>query len=607
MPVRMGARIVLALAATLCATPLCTSASAQVVAPPRCVLTIHSGAVDFPSNPILDAGIREGLSRSDLPIDYFVEYFQPDLFPGEAASLAFSDYIRRKYQGRRIDVVIAITDSALRFVLEHRDWLFPDASVVFMGIGGPDEITSRGGGITGIKIGNAYAETLRLALELHPSTTRVFVVAKSAEVSVDAVQNELRDFTPAVNLTYLNEPTIPALIAAIKAVPRGSLILYIWHLQLEPGHVVYPDKVAPLVAEAASVPVYCTSDLYMGSGVVGGVMRSTRATGVRMGEMALRILTGTSAQDIPTATAQVTPVLDWRQIRRWGISESRVPVGSIIMFREASAWERYKFYIVGAAALMLAQTALIAGLLVQMARRRHAEEQVRGSQVQLRRSYERIRDLGARLLNAQETERSRIARELHDDISQQMALLTIDLELLSRTDPTQAERQAGEALNRAQDVAKSVHDLSHRLHPAKLRLIGLVAALHALPHELSASDIDIVFTHDAVPPSLSPDLTLCLFRVVQEALQNAIKYSGARQVSVHLSGGSEGLALTIVDDGVGFDVDAAWGKGLGLISMGERLEAVGGTLEIHSKPGAGTRLEVRVPAHVVPSSETATA
>ena len=92
---------------------------------------------------------------------------------------------------------------------------------------------------------------------------------------------------------------------------------------------------------------------------------------------------------------------------------------------------------------------------------------------------------------------------------------------------------------------------------------------------------------------------MCLFRVVQEALQNALKYSKAHEVSVHLSGRPEGLSLTIVDDGVGFDVDAAWGKGLGLISMGERLEAIGGTLEIRSTPGAGTRLEVTVPIDVV--------
>jgi signal transduction histidine kinase len=149
-----------------------------------------------------------------------------------------------------------------------------------------------------------------------------------------------------------------------------------------------------------------------------------------------------------------------------------------------------------------------------------------------------------------------------------------------------------------------VHDLSHRLHPAKLRLIGLVAALHGLQHELPQSDIAVTFTHDTVPSTLPPDLTLCLFRIVQEALQNALKYSRAHRVSVHLSGGPDGLALTIVDDGVGFDVNAAWGKGLGLISMSERLEAIGGTLEIRSKPGTGTRLEVRAPLRVEPDAET---
>jgi signal transduction histidine kinase len=279
----------------------------------------------------------------------------------------------------------------------------------------------------------------------------------------------------------------------------------------------------------------------------------------------------------------------------------------LVRFREPSAWDRYKVYIVGAAALLLAQTVLIAGLLVQGARRRQAEEQVHASQAQLRTSYERIRDLGARLLDAQETERARIARELHDDVSQQMALLTIDLELLGNGDQFQPEKLAAEALNRAHDIARSVHDLSRRLHPAKLRLIGLISALQSLQRELSHSETAITFTHDGVPSALPPDLTLCLFRVVQEALQNALKYSRAREVSVHLTGGPKALTLTIADDGVGFDVEAAWGKGLGLVSMGERLEAVGGTFEIHSKPGAGTRLEVRVPAHVVLSSETASA
>ena len=175
--------------------------------------------------------------------------------------------------------------------------------------------------------------------------------------------------------------------------------------------------------------------------------------------------------------------------------------------------------------------------------------------------------------------------------------------LLSDAARGQANGLTEEALNRAHGIARSVHDLSHRLHPAKLRLIGLVSALHGLQRELSRSDFAVTFTHDTVPSALPPDLTLCLFRIVQEALQNAIKHSRA-----HPGGAFERQlgwpALTIVDDGVGFDVNAAWGKGLGLMSMVERLEAVGGTLEIRSKPGTGTRLEVRAPLRVEQDTKT---
>jgi signal transduction histidine kinase len=257
-------------------------------------------------------------------------------------------------------------------------------------------------------------------------------------------------------------------------------------------------------------------------------------------------------------------------------------------------WDRYRIYILVAGAAFVAQTILIAALLAQRAGRRQAEDEARRSQAALRRSYDRLRDLGARLLRAQETERSRIARELHDDISQQMALLEMDLELLAEAVDGQAVDLAGEVLNRANGIAKSVHDLSHRLHPEKLRLIGLPAALDGLQRELSLPGVDISVACDDVP-ALPPDLTLCLFRVVQEALHNALKHSHARYVSVSLTGVGEALALTVVDDGAGFNVDTEWGKGLGLISMVERVEAVGGTFRLQSSPGAGTRLEISVP------------
>jgi signal transduction histidine kinase len=151
------------------------------------------------------------------------------------------------------------------------------------------------------------------------------------------------------------------------------------------------------------------------------------------------------------------------------------------------------------------------------------------------------------------------------------------------------------AVGRVHGLARSLRVLSHQLHPAKLRLIGLVPALSSLQRELSRPDLAVMFTHQDVPNTLPDDVTLCLFRVVQEALQNAIKHSRARRVSVDLRGGPDGLHVTVADDGIGFDVHMTWGKGLGLVSMRERLDPLGGTLDVRSKPGNGTRLDISLP------------
>ena len=324
--------------------------------------------------------------------------------------------------------------------------------------------------------------------------------------------------------------------------------------------------------------------------------RDPRNRSSRRQKWRAKFSTVTRPQDIPIENAPVIPIVDWRQVQRWRISEARIPAGTRILLREPSIWDRYKIYILGSVALLLAQTALIGGLLVHRARRRAAEEQVRRSQAELRASCDRIRDLGVRLLTAQDAERSRIARELHDDICQRAAVLSIDLHQLGNFSRDQAAKGLiREASARAQGIVKSLHDLSHRLHPAKLQLVGLVAALSALQREVTGPDVSIAFSHEGVPAALPPALTLCLFRIAQEASQNAVRHGAAHNVSLHVSGGEHGINLTVVDDGGGFDVDAAWGKGLGLISMRERLEPFGGTLTIHSENGTGTRLEVAVP------------
>ena len=315
-------------------------------------------------------------------------------------------------------------------------------------------------------------------------------------------------------------------------------------------------------------------------------------------ELALHVLRGTPADDIPTSSPDLyVNHVDWRQLHRWDIGEERLPPGTVVRFRELSRWERYKVYILGLVALILAQSALIGGLSVQAVRRRRAEKQARDVQAQLSASCSRIRDLNGRLIGAQEAERSRIARELHDDVSQQLGLLAIDLQLLIAGAGHRPDLGgiAQSALVRTQGLVKSVHTLSHHLHPAKLHLLGLAGAIGSLQREFSASGMTVAFKHDNVPAVVPPDLALCVYRVVQEGITNAMKHSASHYVSVLLSGSQQELIVTIADDGVGFDENAVASKGIGLVSIRERLEVLGGTLTVRSRPGRGTWLKVSVP------------
>src|SRR5262245_10098514 len=205
-----------------------------------------------------------------------------------------------------------------------------------------------------------------------------------------------------------------------------------------------------------------------------------------------------------------------------------------------------------------------------------------------------------RLLQAQENEARRIARELHDDLGQGLALLTVRMDLLRQEPPAAADQLGAriqELLGQVKQLSSSVHDLSHQLHPSKLEQLGLVAAVGGLCRELTHSHgLKIEFAHDQMPAAIPPDVSACLYRIAQEGLRNAIKHSGAQQAEVALSATADAIVLRIVDHGSGFDLRQVQGKsGLGLISMRERVRHLGGEITIDSKRPGGTRLSVHVP------------
>src|SRR5205814_5678341 len=204
--------------------------------------------------------------------------------------------------------------------------------------------------------------------------------------------------------------------------------------------------------------------------------------------------------------------------------------------------------------------------------------------------------LSRRLLGEQEAERTRIARGLNYGIGQQLAILSMELDVTG-SDEQRADsaRRLSRALERVHGLSRSVRELSHGLHPTKLQLIGLVAALDELQRDFSQPHLSIAFSDRDVPTGMDHDIALCLFRLVQEILQNAVKHSDAGHVWIELVGGPPGVTLTIIDDGKGFDLDCVGSDGLGLITMRERVESVGGTLNILSTPGSGTRVRIVVP------------
>jgi PAS domain S-box-containing protein len=231
------------------------------------------------------------------------------------------------------------------------------------------------------------------------------------------------------------------------------------------------------------------------------------------------------------------------------------------------------------------------GSCIDVTERKHAEEA--------------LNSISRRLIEAQEQERTRIARELHDDFSQRMALVSIELDMLKKDIPG----LGGDALNRIDSLRKhtlemgsDLQALSHELHSSTLDHLGIVLAMRGLCQEFrDKQKLKIDFFSKDLPGLVSPEISLCLYRVLQEALHNAVKHSRASEFKVRLLGLPAEVRLTVSDDGVGFDVESIKkGRGLGLISMRERVKLVHGTFSIGSRVDEGTEINVRVPLRAAP-------
>ena len=808
--------------------------------PIRRVLIFYELGLSSPAVTALDQQIRSALENSPFQIELYREYLETTLFPDPATQQEFREWDIHKYRDRKPDLIIALGRSPLKFMVDVHAKAFTDVPMVF---GGTDEALAGypklDSDFTGVWERFDADKTLETALRLQPGTQQLFVVGGRSDFDIHLealVSEKLRPYENRLTISYLTDLDMPHLLQRLQHLPEHSLILYTHIGEDKAGtHFVGASQVDPILARIANAPIFSASDVDLGHGEVGGDLVNFNDEGQVIGSFAVRILNGEKPRDIPIVQGTNRYEFDWRALRRWGFKERNLPPGSLVLNRQPSAWDLYKWYIIGAVSLIALEAALILGLLWQRRRRRSAEtelsitndrlrmaiesgrfvgwdtdirtgqnywfgdlekmfgipsvsysteegeflrrvhpddrelvrraidsaresrrpytaefripldngtvcwvmasgkfyyasngvaERMLGLAIDItdrhrveqltRESEERFRlvantapvmiwmsgtdklctyfnepwldftgrsiaqelgngwtvgvhpddfktcidtyaesfnrreqfkmeyrlrrhdgeyrwivDIGVprfnpdgsfagyigscidvteqrlaheamsgmtrKLIEAQEQERARIARELHDDINQQLAMLAVELEQL-KENPSEVESRAEELRKQTSEISNGVQALSHDLHSSQLEYLGVVAGMKSWCKEFAGRQkMEIDCRHD-VRSTLPPDIGLCLFRVLQEALHNAVKHSGVNRIEVQLREQSGEIHLIVSDSGRGFDMEAIkQGRGLGLISMRERVRLVNGMIDIESKPMGGTIVHARVP------------
>jgi signal transduction histidine kinase len=569
------------------------------------VLLLQFGVADGLENQqrrtAIEAALRANTNRG---VEIYPEILRAERLEVGDATKGLVEYIRTTFRGRKIDLVVADHGLSMDFALQHRAELFPEAPLVVATYLHIDPaLRAAGAGLAGVERMARPAATAQLALHLHPEIRRFLLVlsAPSAPLTAgvrSATISGMQRAVPGTEVRFIEARTTTQLVEQVRAAPDDSVILFVEYFGDDNDNLLRESPFAEgLVAREARVPVYGSNGRHIGSGVVGGVICDQQLLGTRVGTMASAILNGASPDSIPVEAATCGPVMDQRAMLRWHIDPSRLPPDAQLRYATPTLWQQYRWLLIGSIAFLLLQAALIVGLLVQRTRRRLAEDVAIARESALRQSYVETRHLAGRLVSAQEEERTRIARELHDDIGQRMASLCIGLSRAKRAVLDDAGDEFGRLRDQAMGLSADLRRLSHDLHPGTLEHVGLATTLRARVDEVSAESGIGVHLHVSAdwPSRLSGDAALCFYRVAQEALRNVTRHAHAQTASVTLVVDGDMLVMRIVDDGRGFEAGARESQGLGIASMTERVRMLGGHLELRSASGGGTVLTVSLP------------
>lgn len=574
---------------------------------PGILFLVHDDP-DRPYATDVVAGFRETLqSRPNFAAPLYIEYFDQIRFGDRPTyTQEFVAWLHQKYRDRPIGVIVVVQQRQLQLAAQAPDNPWNDVPVVYGSLGALGvDISKTHPTATGVVMENHFPQTLSTIKALLPETRRIAIVrgaAASERARDDWWVPQIRE--AGFDVLDLSGLEFDALLPRVASLPQDTVPLVI-SLQRDPsGRTFRYSQGTAVIAQRANRPLFTLLGDNLPNGLIGGPSPDVVLGGRVLAEHALDRLAGRArATEVIPAPRHVRMQFDARELARWGIPESRLPAGSVVRHRQPSLWRDYRGTVALAVAIGATQMLLIAVVLAQ-------RQQRAATQAALEASYADLQRLAQQLVTSQEQERTRVARELHDDIGQRVASLSIALSRVKR----EAEQESVPLVStlsaiqeQASSLSTDVRRLSHELHPSLLKELGLVEALRA--------HLDVFMVDNNLPGRLSlttawhqqdPTVELCLYRVVQEALRNVVQHARATRVDVVLSQVDD-VQLEVRDDGIGFEHAKVGRGGLGLISLGERVRNLGGHLEVGSTPDQGTTLRVRLARRDRPGGDTLSA
>jgi len=586
----------------------------------RSVLVLEQSSAGLPFNTALASAIRSTINAgSKSPISFYSEHLDANRFFGPEYENEFVQFLKAKYRERHIDVVIVVGVSALDFIARRREQLWPSVPVVFAAI---DEATmsrrTLPNNVTGATMQLTLQDMVKVARIVMPNLNAVAIVGDPLErqTSFRHFADEIPAVAAQLEIVNLMDLPLAELAKRLAVLPDNTAVIYTGIYFTSDGVSYIPAELTSQIAEWANRPVVVTASSYLNKGAIGGYIVQSNAIGQQAGRMALRILAGESASDIPVAKVPSQLIFEWPALQRWKISESRLPPGSEILFREPTVWERYSWQIALITAVILLQAGLISALLREHRRRKFSEVQSRQRMAELAHvnrfstageltasiAHEINQPLGSILTNAETADA--ILKSPTPDIAELKDIVK---------DILQDDRRASEVIRRMRSLlTKAPFELkSLDLNDVARETVEFLSALAV------ARKVELIslITPDALP--ILGD-RIQLQQVILNLVVNAIDAmadmpSENRIISIRTSRVEDFAELSVSDPGSGIPEDKlkevfepfftskAEGMGMGLSIARTIIEAHHGLISARNQVHGGASFRIRLPLERIAS------